>query len=243
MTSPAVVAKLMLNERCPLGHDRVLTVSANVRVEELAPDLAAAGFTLANDREPDPSIGSRNERHLCVDVPFERFASQHVNTFFDEDEQQANTGIGLTDVRQHLKKQRLQAKLSKIKRQIDLEFENDALQGLQEIIDQRAKLDLDSAFEVAECFYQLRKYKNCIMILDSVPADENRKQPKIQNLKGQCFIKTGNFKYAIDLFEVCLIIDPKFRVAHNNLGNIYLHQKEYEKCVMYYEKSKLCRPE
>ena len=131
------------------------------------------------------------------------------------------------------------AKLFKIKRQIDLEFENDALQGLQEILEAKNKMDVDLAFQVAECFYQLKKYKNCIMILDSITPDENKKQPKIQNLKGQCFMKTGNPKHAIDLFEICLVIDPKFRIAHNNLGNIYSHMKEYGKSIYYYEKSKL----
>ena len=150
--------------------------------------------------------------------------------------------VATLEVGRHLKKQRLQAKLSKIKRQIELEFESDALQGLQEIIEQRSKLDVDTAYEVAECFYHLQKYKNCIMVLDSVITEENQKQPKVQNLKGQCYMKTGNIKHAIDLFEVCLIIDPKFRVAHNNLGNIYLHQMDFEKCVLYYQKSKLCRP-
>ncbi len=150
--------------------------------------------------------------------------------------------VAANDVGKNLKRQRLQAKLSKIKRQIELEFEGEALTGLQEIMEQRANLDIETAFEVADCFYKLKKYKNCIMILDSVATDENRKQPMIQNLKGQCYMKMGNTKYAIDLFEICLIIDPKFRVAHNNLGNIYLHQKEYDKCVLYYEKSKQCKP-
>ena len=140
-----------------------------------------------------------------------------------------------------LKQQRMNVKMAKIKRQIALDYEVEALQNLQEILDYKGgSLVAEFAFEVADCFYKLRRYRNCIMVLDSIMADENRKMPKIQNLKGQCYMKLGELKKAIDHLEVCLVIDPKFKVAHNNLGNIYMQQKEYDKCRIYYDKSKKC---
>lgn len=140
-----------------------------------------------------------------------------------------------------LKQQRMQARLAKVRLQIKLEYETEALQTLQSILEyQGSKLDADFAFGVADCFYCLRQYRNCIKVLDSILADENRKMPKIQNLKGQCYMKLGELQKAIDHLEVCLVIDPKFKVAHNNLGNIYMQQKDYEKCKIYYEKSKRC---
>lgn len=140
-----------------------------------------------------------------------------------------------------LKRQRMQVKLSKIKRQISMDFDVEALQSLQEILESNAgNLEADFAFDIAECFYKLGRYRNCIMVLDSALVDENRKLPKIQNLKGQCSMKLGEIKQAIHFFEVCLVIDPKFKVAHNNLGNIYMQLKEYDKCKTYYDKSKRC---
>ena len=47
-------------------------------------------------------------------------------------------------------------------------------------------------------------------------------------------------KYSIDLFEICLVIDPKYKVALNNLGNIYMEKKNYEKAKVYYKRSKAC---
>jgi tetratricopeptide (TPR) repeat protein len=79
-------------------------------------------------------------------------------------------------------------------------------------------------------------------VLESIVSDENKKLPMIQNLKGQCQMKLGNLDKAIDHFEMCLVIDPKFKVAHNNLGNIYLQQNDYSKSKIYFEKSKKSNP-
>ena len=53
-------------------------------------------------------------------------------------------------------------------------------------------------------------------------------------------MRLGNIKYSIDLFEICLVIDPKYKVALNNLGNIYMEKKNYEKAKIYYKRSKAC---
>lgn len=143
-----------------------------------------------------------------------------------------------------LKKQRLEAKLAKIKRQILMEFETEALQSLQEILDGKGStLEAEFTYQIADCFYQLRRYRNCILVLDSALNDQSRKMPRIQNLKGQCYMKLGELDKAIDHFEVCLVIDPNFKVAHNNLGNIYMQKKDYNKCRIYYEQSKRCNPD
>ena len=78
-------------------------------------------------------------------------------------------------------------------------------------------------------------------MIDNIKADENKKQPRLQNLKGLCYMRLGNIKYSIDLFEICLVIDPKYKVALNNLGNIYMERKDYEKAKVYYKRSKNCR--
>ena len=143
------------------------------------------------------------------------------------------------DIGKTLKQQRVQVLLDKIQKQINLEFHEDALKNLQELLNYRTKsMKPEIAFQIADCLYQLHKYKTCLSLLESIVTDEHRKLPMIQNLKGQCYIRMGNLDKAIDHFEMCLVIDPKFKVANNNLGNIYLQQKDYSKSKIYFEKSK-----
>jgi tetratricopeptide (TPR) repeat protein len=145
------------------------------------------------------------------------------------------------DVGRSIKLKRLANKLSKIKRQINLEFENEALSELNLLFEGwRVGLDVQHGYEMADCFYKLRRYKSCLQVLEAIIPDENRKQPKIQNLKGQCLMKLGNLQGAIDLFEICIVMDPHFKVAYNNLGNIFKEKKDFEKCKTYYTKSKKC---
>ena len=144
-----------------------------------------------------------------------------------------------TELARSIKTKRLQAKLSKIKRQIYLEYEQEAQHELEDLLETyKGMLDVQYGYQVADCFYQLRQYQTCIKVLDTLKPDENRKQPKVQNLKGLAYMKIGNTKYAIDLFEICIVIDPHYKVAYNNLGNIYMQNKDYEKCKEYYRKSK-----
>lgn len=146
------------------------------------------------------------------------------------------------DLGRSIKMKRLSNKLSSIKKQINMEFEVEAEAELVKLYESwRSGLDVQHGFEMADCFYKLGKFPVCLQVLDSITPDENKKQPKIQNLKGMCHMRMGNLKQATDFFEICVVMDPHFKIAFNNLGNIYLEQKDYEKCKHYFYKSKRCR--
>ena len=141
-----------------------------------------------------------------------------------------------------LKHQRVQALLVKVQNQISLDFHQEAQKTMDDIMKCQVKnFSTEVAFQVAECLYKLRKYKTCLALLEEMATDETGKMPMIQNMKGQCQMRLGNVEKAIDHFEICLVIDPKFKVASNNLGNIYMHQKDYIKSKHYFEKSKQCK--
>lgn len=138
-----------------------------------------------------------------------------------------------------VKVKNLDSKLAKIKRHIQLEFEEEALSELDDLTRSLGhSIDVYPGFQIAEHYFQLRNYKSCIKVLDSLKEGESRKEPRIQNLKGLAQMKLGNLKTAIDLFEICLVINKKYKIAQNNLGNIYMQKKEYQKALKYYTMSK-----
>lgn len=57
-------------------------------------------------------------------------------------------------------------------------------------------------------------------------------------MKGMCYIKMGNKKHATDLFERVVLIDPDFVASLNNLGNMAMNKKEYDRSILFYNKSK-----
>ena len=54
------------------------------------------------------------------------------------------------------KARRLENKIAKIKRQINLEFETEALRELNDVMEWQKNFDVNSGFQIADCFYQLR---------------------------------------------------------------------------------------
>ncbi|RKU09261.1 hypothetical protein C6501_15640 [Candidatus Poribacteria bacterium] len=49
--------------------------------------------------------------------------------------------------------------------------------------------------------------------------------------RGWAFLDEGLYDYAIDEFEECIDIDPKFKKAYCNLGVIYIKHKNYSKAI------------
>lgn len=150
--------------------------------------------------------------------------------------------VSSRDVGRAYKTQRLEEKLMKVKKMLELEFETEALKELEEIKNSfKTHFSAAHGFMMANFYYKLRKFQDCLHVLESIKADENRKKPKILNLKGLCHMKMGNIQYAIDLFEMSIDMDPHYKVAYNNLGNIYLEKKEYERSKEYFRISKKSR--
>ena len=144
-----------------------------------------------------------------------------------------------SDMLKSMKADRFRRKIQAIKTTILHEVEAEAQIELDELFQtHKSNLDVSSGYQIANIYYELRDYNSCLKVVDAIKADENRKQPKLQNLKGLCFMRLGNLKYAIDLFEICIVIDPKYKVALNNLGNIYMQSKDYDKAKSYFHRSK-----
>ena len=152
-----------------------------------------------------------------------------------------NLGGGSSDVGKSLKQDLVKRLLQKVKRLIDQEFIEEAKRTLEVLGETYRKdsIGLSLGYEIAECYYRVEEYAKCITCIELIKPIEDRKVSKVQNLKGLCYLKLGDVEHAIQLFEIVIIVDPNFVSALNNLGNISMGRKEYEKCKLFYNKSKL----
>lgn len=130
--------------------------------------------------------------------------------------------------------------VSKLITQINNEFLEDATITAENLVETCKKdaLNKDMAFQIGECCYKLGMYKNCVAILEQIRPLDDRKVPKIMNLKGMAYQRMGNFEYANELYELTLIEQPDCVNSLNNMGNLCMRKKLYEKAKLYYTKSK-----
>ena len=130
--------------------------------------------------------------------------------------------------------------VAKLVTQIENEFLEDAAITAENLVETCKKdaLNKDLAFQIGECCYKLGMFKNCVAILEQIRPLDDRKVAKIMNLKGMAYQRMGNFEYANELYELTLIEQPDYVNSLNNMGNLCMRKKLYEKAKLYYTKSK-----
>lgn len=137
------------------------------------------------------------------------------------------------------KTQWVMKRIAKLERLISLEYIEEARVTLDSVIESaNQSYDKDIRCALAECCYNLEAYDKCLSVLEEIKPDKHKKDSRVLNLKGRCQLKKGNKKYANELFEMVVLGDPDFVAALNNLGNIAMHKQDYERCILYYNKSK-----
>ena len=130
--------------------------------------------------------------------------------------------------------------VAKLTTQILNEFLEDAAITAENLVEtcKKDSLNKDLAYQIADCCYKLGMFKNCVAILEQIRPIDDRKVPKVMNLKGMAYQRMGNFEYANELYELSLIEQPDHVNSLNNMGNLCMRKKLYEKAKLYYTKSK-----
>lgn len=146
------------------------------------------------------------------------------------------------DFARSLRQEKLRKLLNKIQIQFALEYLEEAKATMDYAVSiSKDAYDEDLAYELANLYYLLGNFKQAMIILDQIHPPENQKFPRILNLKGMCCLHLNKLKHASELFEMCILLDPGHVNSLNNLGNLAMHQLDYDKCKLYYHKSKESR--
>jgi len=91
-------------------------------------------------------------------------------------------------------------------------------------------------FEKAECYLKKGNFNQAIRefetVLEKWPDD-----PRCYNKLGVCYASLKDFVKAKLYLEKALTLDLKYPEPYNNLGNICLEEKKYEKSIELYKKA------
>jgi tetratricopeptide (TPR) repeat protein len=129
--------------------------------------------------------------------------------------------------------------LVKVQRQFSLDYIQEAKINMEKMVEQaKGVFDEDVGYNLASLFFRLSDWKTTLKIVTGVQPPNMQKTPRILNLKGMCCMRLNKLKEAAELFEMCILMDPNYVSSLNNLGNIAMHNKDYDKCKLYYSKSK-----
>jgi tetratricopeptide (TPR) repeat protein len=94
----------------------------------------------------------------------------------------------------------------------------------------------------AEAHYHKGEFEQAITICQKVLA----KKPKLFNavqVKAACYQGLGDLDSALSLFKYLITINDKHASTHNNIGNIYLAQKNYSEASKFYFKAQKTDPQ
>ena len=143
------------------------------------------------------------------------------------------------DLARVLRQERMRKLLEKIQWQVSLEYLQEAKATMDFAVGiSKEVYDEDVGYELADLYYSIKNFKQAFSILTQIQPLEAQKIPRILNLKGMCCLHLKKLKLASELFEMCILIDPDHVNSLNNLGNLAMHQNDFDKCKLYYNKSK-----
>ncbi len=103
----------------------------------------------------------------------------------------------------------------------------------KEAIDVLNKFCKNSPLETSnlyyEAYYRLGDFESCIMVLGELrkKTSSTREKNLITNRLGHLYLKTGQIKKAVEMFEQVLGVDPHFFEAYEMLVNIAIDQKNW----------------
>lgn len=146
------------------------------------------------------------------------------------------------DLARALRQDRMRKLIEKIHWQFSLEYMDEA-KATMDFAASIAKdvYDEDVGYQLANMYYLIHNFKQALTILDQIQPKEHQKNPRVLNLKGMCCMHLNKLKHASELFEMCVLMEPDHVNGLNNLGNLAMHMKDYDKCKLYYNKSKESR--
>lgn len=146
------------------------------------------------------------------------------------------------DLARGLRQEKMRKLLEKIEWQFSLEYLEEAKATMDFVVNiSKEVYDEDVGYRLANLFYKIGKFQQARVILDLIQPREHQKVPRVLNLKGMCCLHQKKLKHASELFEMCILLDPSHVNSLNNLGNLAMRQSDYDKCKLYYGKSKESR--
>lgn len=129
--------------------------------------------------------------------------------------------------------------LNKIDWQFSLDYLLEAKTNMNAVLDlAKGTFDEEIGYRLASLYFKIGENKQALKAISYIQPPEMQKVPRVLNLKGMCCLKINKLKEATELFEMSILLDPTFVNGMNNLGNLAMHNKDYDKCKLYYMKSK-----
>ena len=145
-----------------------------------------------------------------------------------------------------LKDQHFSSKIQNIKQLASLGFDDEAFKELAQI--QRMKnLTVMQSVQIADCLYKLGKFEECLKALRPLEDQIDTTSSKMVNDKlvlfnmlGIVYRALGKEELAVMNWKECLVINSRYTIALNNLGNHFMHAHEYLNAAKCYWRSKKC---
>jgi tetratricopeptide (TPR) repeat protein len=148
------------------------------------------------------------------------------------------------DFARRLKDQHFNAKIQNIKQLISLGFDEEAYKELS-LIQQMKNITVKQHLRVADCFYKLGKYQECLKILNpiednvhNIPTQQVEDKLILLNLLGLVYRSLGKEELAVKKWKQSVEINSRFTMALNNLGNHFMHSDNYLDAAKCYWRSK-----
>ena len=150
------------------------------------------------------------------------------------------------DFARRLKDQHFNAKIKNIKQLIYLGFDEEGYKELLQI-QQMKSISVKQNLKIADCFYKIAKYQECLKILE--PIEENFQNMSSQatndklellSVLGLVYRGLGRQELAVKKWKECLDINSKYTMALNNLGNHFMNTGNFKDAAKCYWRSKKC---
>lgn len=146
------------------------------------------------------------------------------------------------DLARGLRQDKMRKLVEKCQWQFSLEFLEEARATMEFTVSiSKETYEEDVGYSLANLFYLVGDSRQALVILNQIYPVEHQKTPRVLNLKGMCCLHLNKLKHASELFEMCILMDPGHVNSLNNLGNLAMHMKDFDKCKLYYTKSKESR--
>lgn len=152
-----------------------------------------------------------------------------------------------SDFARRLKDQHFNSKIHNIKQLIALGFDEEAFKELTQIQGMKS-ITIKQHLSVADCFYKLAKYQECLKILNpledniqNIPAQAVNDKLTLLNLMGLVYRSLGKEDMAVKKWKQCVEINSRFTIALNNLGNHFMHLGNFKDAAKCYWRSKKCK--
>ena len=148
------------------------------------------------------------------------------------------------DFAKKLRHQHFNAKIQNIKQLISLGFDEEAYKELT-AIQQMKSITVIQNLRIADCFFKLGKFQESLRIL--VPLEENvplmsseqiEEKLYLLNLLGLVYRSLEKQDLAVKKWKACLEINSRYTIALNNLGNHFMHTRNFQDAAKCYWRSK-----